>query len=361
MPRTIRLAAVQATPVFLDKAATIAKAVDLIDDAGATGANVVGFPEGFVPAHPLWYHFLPASSPKSLGFAKDLSDNAVIMSSGDLEQVQEAAARNHIFVVMGCCEREKSRPGTLYNTLVFIDPTGAVVGRHRKLVPTLGEQLVHSRGDALELETYDSGSSLAVSGLMCGENSNPLATFTLDALGTNVHVAAWPSFFQLGASMPDIIEMVSRSLAYQMKAYVINAAGTVDEAMLAKLAGPDLDLSSLTDFVGGSSIIGPSGETLAGPAGNEEVILYADVASDGFVVPKLVHDFGGRYNRFDLLQLKVNSETTRPITGPSTADHDEAHERELPANPVTRALERADRSPAHMGVFVSRGDHGIQE
>ena len=163
---------------------------------------------------------------------------------------------------MGCCEREVGRLGTLYNTLLFIDEDGNLVGRHRKLVPTLGERLVHARGDAEGLRAYPTSAGVNVSGLMCGENSNALATYALDAQGTNVHVASWPSHFQLGANISDIVQMVTRALAYQMKAFVINAVSVINEEMFRSLPVTEQHRTYLEQQGRGSSIIGPSGEFL---------------------------------------------------------------------------------------------------
>lgn len=303
--RTIRLAAVQAAPVFLDREGTVEKACRLIREAGAEGASVIGFPEGFIPAHPLWYHFYPASGEESFAFAKALSSNAVEIPGPAVSALAAAAAEAGVFVVMGCCERQPGRPGTLFNTLLFINSSGEVVGRHRKLIPTLGEQLVHTVGDSLGLRPYEFTRGGMVSGLMCGENSNPLATFALDAQATNVHVASWPSFFQMGADMSQIIPMVTSALAYQMKAYIINAVGAINDEMRERLPITDEQRSFLDQQRGGASIIGPWGQTIAGPLEREEGIVYADVDLEELTVPKLVHDFGGRYNRFDLLRLEI--------------------------------------------------------
>jgi nitrilase len=301
----VRLAAVQYSPAFLDLEGSIEKSISIILEAGRNGANIVGFPEGFIPTHPLWYHFHPASSPEAQAFSKRLAENSIVVPGPDVDALCKAARDAGVFVVMGCCEREIGRLGTLYNTLLFIDEEGRLVGRHRKLVPTLGERLVHARGDAEGLRAYQTNARINVSGLMCGENSNALATYALDAQGTNVHVASWPSHFQLGANISDIVQMVTRALAYQMKAFVINAVSTINEEMFRSLPVTEQHRAYMRQQGRGSSIIGPSGEFLAGPIGEEETILYADVDQGMLISPKIVQDFAGHYNRFDLLKLSL--------------------------------------------------------
>jgi len=311
--KPIRLAAVQYSPAFLDLKGSIEKATALIAEAGRNGADLVAFPEGFIPTHPLWYHFHPASSPEAQAFSKRLAQNSLVIPSPEFDALCKAVKEAGVFVVMGCCELEPGRLGTLYNSLLFIDANGILVGRHRKLVPTLGERLVHSPGDAEGLRAYPTHAGFKVSGLMCGENSNALATYALDAQGTNVHVASWPSHFQLGADLSNIVQMVSRALAYQMKAFVINAVSTINEEMLKQLPVTELHRSYMSKQGRGSSIVGPSGDFLAEPMGSEEGILYASVSLADLVSPKVVQDFAGHYNRFDLLSLSLTRTVPRSI------------------------------------------------
>lgn len=319
---SVRLAAIQSSPAFLDLEGSIDKSKSLIAEAGRKGADIVAFPEGFIPTHPLWYHFHPASSPAAQAFSRRLAENSIVVPGPDVDTLCKAAKDAGVFVVMGCCEREAGRLGTLYNTLLFINSDGKLLGRHRKLVPTLGERLVHARGDAEGLRVYPGNSWAKVSGLMCGENSNALATYALDAQGANIHVASWPSHFQLGANISDIVQMVTRALAYQMKAFVINAVSAINEEMLSSLPVTDQHRAYMSEQGRGSSIIGPSGEFLAGPMGSEEGILYADVDQGDLVSPKIVQDFAGHYNRFDLLSLSLTRTVPHAITiAASTSDN----------------------------------------
>lgn len=309
----IRLAAVQAASVFLDRDASLEKACTIVKEAASHGANIIAFPEGFIPGHPVWFHFRPASDRDSLALAARLSENALELEGREIARLCSLAAEYAVFLVMGCCERAPARPGTLYNTLVFISPDGQVVGRHRKLIPTLGEQIVHAAGDAAGLRTYEFRSGGHVSGLMCGENSNALATFALDAQAANIHVAAWPPFFQMGADLPDIIRMVSRGLAYQMKAFIINSAGAVSEEMCRDLPITDEQREFMRTRSGGACVIGPWGQVLTEDLGPGEGIAYADASLKDITVPKIVHDFGGRYNRFDLLRLDLSRGSYGPV------------------------------------------------
>jgi nitrilase len=304
----IRLAAVQAAPVWLDREATVEKACALIREAGAAGAKVIGFPEGFIPGHPLWYHFHPATTKESLRLATELFKNAVEIPSLATDALCEAARQAGAYVVMGLCEKRPGTYGTLYNSQLFIGPDGRILGKHQKLTPTVGERLVHTGGHGDTLRAFDTPYG-KLSALVCGENSNPLAVFALIAQETAIHVASWPSLpgrTSLPRSERGVI--TGRSFAFMSKAFVINACGTVSEEMRKVFAYTAEDREFLADpeLSGGSTIIGPDTKVLAGPMGPEEGILYADVNLEDCVLAKVKHDFAGHYNRADVFTLVLN-------------------------------------------------------
>lgn len=305
----IKVAAVQAAPRYLDREATVEKACRLIEEAGRAGAHVVAFPEGFIPGHPLWYHFHPATGERSRAFAARLFQNALTIPGPDVEALGEAAKRAGAYVVMGVCEKEPGTTGTLYNSLLFLDPRGHVAGVHRKLTPTVGERLVHAPGLPVGLRVLPTEYG-RLSGLICGENSNPLAIFALIAQHTTIHVASWPNL--PGRAMLPRAEralLAGRAFAFMAKAYVINACGTVSDEMVEMLAyiPDDVEFLRRKDLSGGSSIIGPTGAVMAGPLGPDEGIVYADVDLEACVRERIVHDFAGHYNRPDVFELRIHS------------------------------------------------------
>jgi nitrilase len=303
----IRVAAVQASSVFLNREATVEKACRLIREAGAAGAKVIGFPEGFIPGHPLWYHFHPATTQQSRRLATELFKNSVEIPSPATDALVNAARQAGAYVVMGLCEKRPATFGTMFNSQLFIGPNG-ILGKHQKLVPTVGERLVHTGGRGDTLRAFDTPYG-RISGLICGENSNPLAIFALIAEETAIHVASWPnapSRTALARSERAIV--TGRSFALMSKAFVINACGTVSEEMKEVLAYTPDDRTYLAnpELSGGSSIIGPDTKVVAGPMGPEEGILYADIDLEDGVRAKIAHDFAGHYNRADLFTLVLN-------------------------------------------------------
>jgi len=306
---TIKLAAVQAAPVFLNREASVEKACRLIREAGAKGANFVGFPENFIPGHPVWYHFLPATSPRALDLAVDLFENSVEVGSDATDALCKAASDANVFVVMGLTERRPGTTGTLFNTQLFIDRRGEVVGKHQKLVPTVGERLVHAGGAGCYQGVVMSEWG-PVSGLCCGENSNPLAVALLAAQYTRIHVANWPNHFTPGHhSMVGTSLLASRNIAQMCECYVISACGTNSPEMVKSLATNEKERVFLLDpkEAGGSVILNPGAEIIAGPmGGDQEGIIYADADLKQTIRGHFIHDFGGHYNRTDVFRLLWN-------------------------------------------------------
>ena len=211
-------------------------------------------------------------------------------------------------MVIGVCEKLPNTIGTMFNTQVYIGPDGALIRKHQKIMPTVGERLVHMGGYGDTFGAFPSEFG-PMSGLICGENSNPLAVFALTAEGTRIHVMSWPNHFPTsGDPLRNRVAVDAQAFAQMSKAFVISACGTVDERMIAMLEpSPEAEtFLRSSDCCGGSVIVAPNSRILAGPMGAEEGILYADCNLELGVQMKLRHDFAGHYNRPDIFQLHVN-------------------------------------------------------
>ena len=298
-----RLAAVQAAPIWLDREATVAKACRLIEEAADNGANVIGFPEGFIPGFPDWYMWHIALSPDSLRFSKELFKNAVEIPGPATAALGAAARKTRTHVVVGVNERRQGTLGTLYNTLVFFGPDGDVLGVHRKLMPTATERLVHAAGDGAGMQTYDTPYG-ALGGLICGENTSSLARFALLAQNERIHVAAWPAF-PSGQRNFDTIDIRARYHAFEGRVFVISACGILDDACLDAMKVTAEQRAAMNCRGGHSGILGPNGNYIAGPADDTAQIVYGDADMDRIIEGKLLHDITGHYNRFDIFNLKV--------------------------------------------------------
>lgn len=300
--RPFRVAAVQATPAFLDREATIAKGCALIARAGAEGARLIAFPEVWVAGYPVWLDFAPGAAlwdhpPAKRAFAR-LVASAVTVPGPETARLGAAARAASAYVVMGAHELGG---GTLYCSLLYFGPDGALLGVHRKLLPTYQERMLWGQGDGGGLIVLDTPLG-RLGGLLCWEHWMPLARQALHERGETLHVAAWPAVHEMH-------QVASRSYAFEGRAFVV-AVGTV----LRKRDLPD-DLELLRaipgepdDFLqrGGSAIIGPDGGYLAGPVWEEEAIVYAEVDPARVIEERLTLDVAGHYSRPDVFRFRVN-------------------------------------------------------
>lgn len=300
-----KVAAIQAAPVFLNREATTEKACRLIRDAGKEGAKVIGFPECFIPGFPHWFDYRLSRECKS--FITELFKNSVVVPGPVTDLLCRAAKDAGATVIIGLNERDAGSMGTLFNTQLFIGPDGRILGKHRKLVPTWTERLVHTGGDASTLKTFPTETG-PLSGLICGENTNSFYRMTLLLQGERIHVASWPAF--PGRPRQDGIEIRTRNYAFEGRCFVISSTGVFSDEMRNLLCVDDEQKSKAYGTGAFSSIIGPSGDYLAGPDTGGEKILYAEVDPEIIINEKISHDVTGHYNRFDLFTLVVDD---RPI------------------------------------------------
>ena len=296
-----RVAAVQATPVFLDLAASVDKACALIAEAAREGARLVVFPEAFLPTYPLWTWFIPPSRTADLrALYAELVANAVDAGGPEVARLRAAAAEARVTVVMGANERNTEASGaTLYNSLLFIADDGRLLGTHRKLVPTVAERLVHGQGDGSSLRVHELEVG-RLSGLICWENYMPLARYALYAWGTAIHVA--PTWDR---GEPWISTL--RHIAKEGRVYVIGCCTPLRRDDI-----PDRytfkALLPAGEWInpGESTIIDPDGKFLVEPVRQREEILYADVQPAALTGPRYQLDVAGHYARPDVFELVVH-------------------------------------------------------
>ena len=215
--------------------------------------------------------------------------------------------------MIGVCEKIPNTIGTMFNTQIYFGPDGSLIGKHQKIMPTVGERLVHMGGFGDTFGAFQTEFG-PMSALICGENSNPLAVFALTAEGTRIHVMSWPNHFPVsGDPLRNRVAIDAQAFAQMSKAFVIAACGTVDERMIEMLkAGPEGEkFLRDPDCCGGSCIVAPNSRIIAGPMGAEEGILYADCNLEIGIQMKLRHDFAGHYNRPDIFQLHINRAAPR--------------------------------------------------
>lgn len=315
------VAAVQASPVFLDREATIEKACGLIATAGEQGARLVVFPEAYVPAYPDWVWAVPAGEERLMNeLYAELLENAVEIPGAATERLCEAARAAGVYVVLGINERNVEASGaSLYNTLLYLDAEGHLLGKHRKLVPTGGERLVWAQGDGSTLAVYDTPLG-KLSGLICWENYMPLARYTLYAWGTQIYVA---STWDRGQPWLSTL----RHIAKEGCVYVIGccmALRTDDIPDSYEYKRRFYDGGREWINVGDSAIVSPNGHYVAGPLRERQEILYGEIDPRLMRGPKWMLDVAGHYARPDVFELRVHTGARPMLRTDGPADTDSA-------------------------------------
>jgi nitrilase len=300
-----KIAAVQAAPVFLNRDATVEKACKMIGEAGRENARLIVFPESFIPAYPDWVWAVPAGRERILNqLYADFLANAVEIPSAVTERLGQTAKEAGAYVAMGVAERNMEASGaTLYNTLIYFDPQGNILGKHRKLVPTGGERLVWAQGDGSTLQAYDTPLG-KIGGLICWENYMPLARYAMYAWGTQIYIAAtWDR------GEPWLSTL--RHIAKEGRVYVIGCCIAMRQADIpdrfeykAKFYNSEREWIN----VGDSAIVNPDGDFIAGPVSMKEEILYAEVDPQQMRGPKWMLDVAGHYARPDVFELIIHQD-----------------------------------------------------
>lgn len=301
-----RVAVVQSSPVVFDKDRTLAKLADLAADAGRTGAKLVLFPEAFVSGYPKGLDFetrVGVRTPAGRDQFRQYFESAIDMPGRDTEAIGRAAKSAGAYLVVGVIERDG---GTLYCTVLFFGPDGALLGKHRKLMPTAAERLVWGYGDGSTLTTVDTPLG-RVGSVICWENYMPLLRTAMYAKGVQLYCA--PTVDDRETWLPTM-----RHIALEGRCFVLSACQHVKRSDCPAdypLATPVA--ADATLIRGGSCIIGPLGQVLAGPTFDQDAVLTADLDPAEIVRGKYDFDVVGHYARPDVFQLSVNESPQQAV------------------------------------------------
>jgi nitrilase len=297
----VKVACIQAEPVVLDREATIDKLEQLAAETAGNGAQLLVFPEAFVPAYPssVWAKALAGwAEPGATEAFALLAREAVAVPSDACDRIGAAAREHGVWIVTGVTEVDPERPSTLYNTLLYHGPDGALAGKHRKLVPTNHERLIWGQGDGGGLRAIPTQLG-RIGGLICWENYMPLARFALYESGVEIYLAST-------ADDGDSWQSTLVHIARESRAFVVapshfqRASAYPDDFPLRRLIE-----NAGTIGRGGSAILGPNGAYLAGPLYDAEGILYAELDPARLWEERQRFDPAGHYHRPDVLQLRV--------------------------------------------------------
>ncbi|MBO1510107.1 carbon-nitrogen hydrolase family protein [Metabacillus bambusae] len=302
----VRVAVVQAASVIMDKEASTEKAISLTLEAGEKGANIVVFPEAFIPAYPRGLSFGAKVGSRSSEGRRDWLrywENSVPVPSKTTEKLGEAARKAGVYLIIGVIERDNElSSGTLYCSVLFFSPEGTLLGKHRKLKPTGSERLIWGEGDGSTLPVFDTPYG-KIGALICWENYMPLARAAMYAKGVQIYIA--PT-----ADSRELWQSTIRHIAAEGRCFVLSCNQYVNKDMYpTDLACYDDLVSSQEEMCpGGSAIVGPLGEYIKEPVFGKVEILIANLDLRDIAFSQFDFDVVGHYSRPDVFQLLVNEE-----------------------------------------------------
>lgn len=307
----MRIAAAQTAPVWGDPEATAERVIQWIHRAAEDGVDLVAFGETFLSGYPFWVARTDGArwddDDQKSAYAFYLKA-AVGIDGPELQAVSSAVAETGVFTYLGVTERSSSR-GTIYATLVGIDPSNGIVSAHRKLTPTYEERLVWGTGDGHGLQVHDLGRA-RVGGLNCWENWVPTARHALYAQGMDLHIAAWPGSVEL-------TEDITRFIAKEGRCFVLSAGALLRPQDIpsdfplreAALAGDESYF-----YNGGSAVAGPDGNWIQEPVAGEERLVVANIDVAAVRGERQNFDAAGHYFRGDVFEVTIDRRRLDPAT-----------------------------------------------
>jgi len=308
----LRVAAVQASYVLMDRDATIDRVAALTASAAREGAQLVVFPEVFVPGTPLWIDTQPIWDGDEEWFGL-LARNAVVIGGPDCDRLAAIAAEHGVWLVVGVDERE-AHGATIYNTVLYFAPDGELAGRHRKLMPTGAERTVWGMGDGSTLAVVDAGRA-RIGGLICWENYMPLARFHLYAQGVDVWLA--PTLAQGDGWIATMRHLARENRMFVVGVNPVLHADQVSAGFPARdrlLAPGYLEQNGPWLDEGNTVLVAPDGSVLAGPVREREETLIADLDLRTVATARRHMDPVGHYHRPDIFRLSVDTSPRPAVT-----------------------------------------------
>jgi len=301
MTKILKVAAAQLSPVFLNKEKTVEKACQAILEAGEKGAELIVFPEAFISGYPDWVWLIPNSKGADLNeLYLSLVEQAVSVPDDGTEKLCKAAKTAGIHVIIGINERNTEYSNaSLFNSILFIDDNGKILGKHRKLIPTGGERLIWAQGDGSTLRSYDTSAG-KIAGLICWENLMPLARYAIYESGAQI--LASPTWDKSPNWLQSIQHIAREGGLFVISSCMALRMNDIPDAYEFKKLYPE---GREWINIGNSCIVAPNGQLLAGPLEAEEGILYADIEFQNIIKAKRMFDVVGHYSRPDVFHFSL--------------------------------------------------------
>ncbi len=300
--KKVKVGVVQATPALFDIEKTVQITVDWIQKGAEAGCELLLFPESFIPCYPRGLDFdsvVGRRTDKSRNQWLTYWENSIETSSPYIHLISEAVRQSGVFVALGVTERE-SVGGSLHCTLLYFDKQGCLIGKHRKLKPTGLERYIWAESDGSTLVSYDTELG-KIGGLICWENYMPLARVAMYQKGVEIYLA--PT-----ADSRESWQATMLHIALEGRCFVLACNQFVRKSDYLEQFQADLVDEPEIMSGGGSVIISPLGEVLAGPLWNQEGLLTAELDFSVLAKSKLDFDVVGHYSRNDVFKLAVEGQ-----------------------------------------------------
>ena len=311
-----KVAAVQAGPILKDEPpwfdleSTLDKTIGFIDEAGSMGAKLIVFPECHLPCYPHWSLDLTKDFYGFTELWANFLQSSLEVPSPETEALREAAKRANSYVVIGINERDKLYKGRMYNSILYLSPGGDIIGTHRKICNTAQERLFHTPGDGGDnLKTVFATEIGKLGGSICGEHTQLMLLQNWILQGIQVHCSLWPGI----AGLETITDLHARNMCIIAHAYGVLAASYIPQEDWPKNFYENSRFSVPGAFRGGSGIVNPDGEYIAGPVYDQEAIVYGDIDLSNIDKTRWAADLTGIFSRWDLFSLNVQQKTYEPV------------------------------------------------
>lgn len=298
----IKVCLIQDSPVFFEKSKTLDKVEHLVSKASSQGAQLVVFPESFIPGYPRGFSF-GATVGKRTDAGRDLyktyHENSMDLESEDRSRLELIASTYNIYIVLGFTEKKASN-GSLYCSMAYISPTSGLLGVHRKIKPTGTERLIWAEDDGSSLVTCDTSIG-RIGGLICWENYMPLARMSMYQKGIELYIA--PT-----ADARDSWTATMRHIALEGRCFVLACNQFFTRSMYPKQYQDFITEEDEVMCRGGSVIISPLGEIIAGPLYDQAGLVTAELDLDDVTKARLDFDANGHYRRPDIFNLTIKDQ-----------------------------------------------------
>lgn len=301
--KNFRIGCVQASPVLFNKKRTVEKMEAWISRAADQNIKLLLFPESFVPGYPAGLGFgtvVGSRTDKGREQFRELWENSVDVPGIETDRIGELAKKYEMTIAVGVTERDAVSK-TLYCTLLYFGPDGKLMGKHRKLKPTAAERLIWGEGDGTTLSTFDTELGI-IGGLICWENYMPLARMAMYRKGVEIYLA--PTADARDSWNSSMIHIAREGRCFVIGCNQIIRKSDYPDHLRSEIAQDHPETLSR----GGSVIVSPLGEVLAGPLYNSEGLLTAEYSEDKLVESKMDFDVLGHYSRDDVFTLLVKDQ-----------------------------------------------------